>query len=108
LELFGRTVGHTDLDRHPEKGIEKPLGEPWDDVLKLERPRMAFRAMTGISQKGGLQKAVWGPWQDFYFAEAPLEEAFGHKFSIQNQRADASHNVIKLRTALKLNPQNTC
>lgn len=104
LELISTEQLDTLIRQASRKGYRKPLGEPWDDVLKLERPRMLSRAMTALAEA---PEGLFGDFlQDFYFAEAPLEEAFGHKFSIQNQRADDLTNVIKLRPR-ELNPQKS-
>ena len=77
------------------KGYRRHLGEPWDDVLKLEKPRMLPRAVAALIKEDG---GLWGDFlQDFHFSIPAMEEVVGHALSPPEQRQDDLTNVIKLR-----------
>lgn len=90
------------------KGYRRPMGEPWDDVLPLEQPRMLRRAITAIADA---PDGLFGDFlQDMPFALSPIEEVFGHRLEIHDEAPTDLTNVVKLRArsdkfqgSLKLN-----
>lgn len=95
LGMISAEQADTLVRQASRKGYRRPMGEPWDDVLTLERPRMLSRAISALEDA---PDGIFGDFlQDFYFALPPLEEAIGHPLKLVRNTPDDLSNVIKLR-----------
>jgi Zn-dependent peptidase ImmA (M78 family)/transcriptional regulator with XRE-family HTH domain len=77
------------------KGYRRPLGEPWDDVLPLEKPRLLRRAIEALADA---PDGLFGDFlQDMPFSIPPMEEVFGHQLSLHMEQPNDLSSVVKLR-----------
>lgn len=75
------------------RGYRRPFGEPWDNELAVEQPRLLRRAIEAIVGAG--DELFCDLLGDMRLPPVPLEDVFDHRLRPEEPAVES--NIIKLR-----------
>ena len=81
------------------RGYRRPFGEPWDNELAVEQPRLLRRAIEAIVGAG--DELFCDLLGDMRLPPVPLEDVFDHRLRPEEPAVES--NVIKLRPRIVKN-----